>query len=82
MSANFDHEDYFKLREPKAEKEEGRLNPNAAWGMQRRLRVLMEATHKCDVCEGPCDANDTITLDSGDYYVCSDNCADEAAENY
>lgn len=64
----------------KTKEETERPNPNAAWGMRRRLKTLTNPTYECDVCGAPCDADDMITLDSGNYYVCSDDCADEASE--
>ena len=84
--ANYAHDRYFNntlvVKNTPSKEKIGQLGPNATWGMHRRLKALMSSTQECDVCGSPCGADDVISLDSGDYYICSDNCADEAAETF
>lgn len=66
------------------ENKEKELDPNAAWRLQRKMLSLavsiQEDDRECDVCGSRCGKHDTIDLDSGTYYVCCDECADEALE--
>lgn len=71
-----------KLNQSTSEHE--RLDPNQAWRIHRRVKALAESIEEgeceCAVCSGPCGKYDTIELPSGTYYVCCDECADEATE--
>jgi hypothetical protein len=62
------------------EPEPVKLNPNMAWRLRRKMEALSD--YECDVCGGPCGKHDIIELDSGVYYVCCGECADEAVEEY